>query len=112
MKKDSEIRDSFVLTEEDHVNRKVLFDSVSVHFSISVFINQFLVHILFPLLVPLEIFQNGWLSIYTHGFEPKLQVQIVTRILLLISLSCRIYKATYLALPQLYYLPAVTLNTI
>ena len=50
--------------------KKILFDAVSFHFSISVFIYQFLLNLTFPLLIPYSLYQYGWISFYSQGFVP------------------------------------------
>ena len=53
--------------------KKVLFDSLTVHFSLWVFIEQFLNHMLFPLLLPWMVYRYGWSCLFAQQFlSPKL----------------------------------------
>ena len=50
--------------------QKVLFDSLTVHFSLSIFLEQFFNHLLFPLLLPWMVYQHGWNCLVAQGFLP------------------------------------------
>lgn len=47
---------------------KILFDSITLHFSPSVFLSQLLHHTVFPLIVPFYVWRYGWTFLYTQGF--------------------------------------------
>ena len=51
-------------------NQKVLFDSLTVHFSLSIFLEQLLNHLFFPLLLPWMVYQHGWNCLIAQGFLP------------------------------------------
>jgi hypothetical protein len=69
-------------SKQEHRKRKqkVLFDSLTLHFSFVTFIEQFLNHMLFPLLLPWMVYSNGWNCLIAQGFIP---VKITTRDVLL-----------------------------
>ena len=48
--------------------KKVLYDSLTIHFSVWVFIEQFLNHMLFPLFLPWMVYRHGWLSLAAQQF--------------------------------------------
>ena len=53
-----------------HRKQRVLFDSLTLHFSFAVFVEQFLNHMLFPLLLPWMVYKNGWNCLIAQGFIP------------------------------------------
>jgi hypothetical protein len=67
------------------MGKKILFDSVSSHFSILVFAYQFFLHLTYPLLLPVSFYQHGWICLYSQGFVPFEVVNITFEYLLHIS---------------------------
>ena len=53
----------------DEVHTKILFDSISSQFSLSIFVQQFLLHATFPLLVPYFFYRHGWTFFYAQNFQ-------------------------------------------
>mmetsp|Transcript_766 Transcript_766/g.1273 ORF Transcript_766/g.1273 Transcript_766/m.1273 type:complete len:587 (-) Transcript_766:111-1871(-) len=47
--------------------KRILFDSATVHFSPSVFLYQFFLHLSFPLIIPLHWYRYGWISLYAQA---------------------------------------------
>jgi hypothetical protein len=47
---------------------RILFDSITLHFSPGVFAAQLLHHTVFPLIVPFYLWRYGWTFLYTQGF--------------------------------------------
>jgi hypothetical protein len=48
----------------------ILFDSISLHLSLSVILQQLLLHLTFPLSIPFFIHKYGWLFLYTQSLLP------------------------------------------
>ncbi len=51
-------------------NKRVIYDSLSIQFHPSTFLQQFLLHITYPILLPYFIYQHGWLFLRSQAFYP------------------------------------------
>lgn len=50
---------------------QVLFDSVTAHFSITIFFYQLFLHLTYPLCLPISFYWHGWMFLYSQGFAPR-----------------------------------------
>lgn len=69
----------------------ILYDSISVHLSLSVVVQQLLLHITFPLSVLFFIHKYGWLFLYTQSLIPTPKYVSKSIIVFLITMCMYAY---------------------